>query len=164
MKDGRVQTGQSAIRLGPLAGSLGFLLRLAQLESFKDFFAYFDGHDIRPGEISVLLLIAENPGIRQGAVARRLTIKRAHMTKMVQAFEASGLVEKRVPEDDKRGVELRLTPAGRAYLDKVRPIFAAHELAQPSTLSAEETETLRRLLLKYLDIFLEFLQTLPLSP
>ncbi len=152
MKHDRPLPPQPDIRLGPLTRSLGFLLRLAQLESFKDFFAEFDTKGIRPGEISVLLLIAENPGIRQGALAKRLTIKRAHMTKMVQAFEAEGLVTRRVPEDDKRGVELRLTEAGTAHVAAVRPGFEAHDAHVPATLTPEEAETLRHLLRKYLNI------------
>jgi DNA-binding MarR family transcriptional regulator len=140
------------IRFGPLSASLGFLLRLLQLVSFQDFYARFANSDIRPGEISVLILIDENPGIRQGVLARRLLIKRAHMTKMVQAFEAAGLVTKSVPKDDKRGIELHLTPKGQRHVNKVKPTFIEHEAVTRHGLSPREEAELKRLLRKALAI------------
>jgi DNA-binding MarR family transcriptional regulator len=140
------------VRFGPLSESLGFLLRLLQLVSFHEFYASFANSDIRPGEISVLILIDENPGIRQGVLARRLLIKRAHMTKMVQAFEAAGLVKKSVPEDDKRGIELHLTTRGQRHVNKVKPLFTEHEAVTRHGLTAREEAELKRLLRKSLDI------------
>jgi len=138
------------LRLGPLQGSLGFLLRLSQLVAFEDFYAAFAEADARPGEISVLMLIGENPGIRQGVLARNLLIKRAHMAKMVRNFEKAGLVTKSVPPDDKRGVELRLTAQAERHLEKVRPAFAAHEAGARHGLDAAEEAELKRLLRKFL--------------
>jgi DNA-binding MarR family transcriptional regulator len=140
------------VRLGALANSLGFLLRLAQLTNFSDFYAAFDGTGIRPGEISVLMLIGENPGIRQGVLARRLMIKRAHMAKMIAAMEADGLVEKSVPEADRRGVELRLTPKGHARVAQAQPIFARLDAVSHRGLTPREEQELKRLLRKYLEI------------
>lgn len=140
------------VRFGPLSESLGFLLRLLQLVSFHDFYIRFADTDIRPGEISVLILIDENPGIRQGVLARRLLIKRAHMTKMVQAFEAAGLVTKSVPEEDKRGIELQLTAKGRRHVNKVKPAFTEFEGRTRYGLTAQEEVELKRLLKKSLGI------------
>lgn len=138
------------LRLGPLKDSLGFLLRLSQLVSFDDFYANFADADTRPGEISVLMLIGENPGVRQGVLARNLLIKRAHMAKMVRSFEKTGLVTKSVPPNDKRGVELRLTAKGERHITDVRPAFVAHEAGARHGLSAAEEMELKRLLRKFL--------------
>lgn len=140
------------IRFGPLSESLGFLLRLLQLVSFQDFYTRFADSEIRPGEISVLILIDENPGIRQGVLARRLLIKRAHMTKMVQALKAAELVKKSVPEEDKRGIELHLTPKGKRYVNKVKPIFMEYEAVTRHGLTQQEKTELKRLLRKSLEI------------
>lgn len=140
------------MQFGVLSESLGFLLRLSQLVAFQDFYARFGASDMRPGEISVLLLIDENPGMRQGALARRLLIKRAHMTKMVQAFETAGLVKKTVPEDDKRGIELHLTAEGRRRVDQIKPVFAEYEGVTRHGLTAREEAELKRLLRKTLKI------------
>ena len=143
--------GQS-IRFGPLAESLGFLLRLAQLRSFEDFFANLADKGVRPGEMSVLIVIQDNPGIRQGVVARALHIKRAHMAKMARALEDEGMISRSVPQDDKRAMELRLTEAGEARLATLRPAFERHEASHVSGLTAAEAEQLRSLLRKYLNI------------
>ncbi|CUH75964.1 MarR family winged helix-turn-helix transcriptional regulator [Tropicibacter naphthalenivorans] len=140
------------VKLGPMADSLGFLLRLSQLESFRDFYTGMEDLGMRPGEFSVLMLIGENPGIRQGVLARKLMIKRAHMTKMVQAMEADGLVTRTVPPEDKRSIELRLSEQGAARLAHMRGPFEEHESRNLSRLSDAELDTLKRLLKTYLDV------------
>lgn len=140
------------VRLGPLSDSLGFLLRLSQLVSFRDFFASLEDFDMRPGEASVLMLIGENPGVRQGVLAKRLMIKRAHMAKMIRAMEEMGLVSRTVPEDDRRSVELWLTPRGVARVAAMRGPWAAHEARPARNLSAREETELKRLLRAYVGL------------
>jgi DNA-binding MarR family transcriptional regulator len=141
-----------ALALGELGESIGFLLRLAQLVSFRDFFDDLGGLGIRPGETSVLMLIGENPGVRQGVLARALMIKRAHMAKMMAAMERDGLVVRSVPEDDRRALALRLSEKGAAQVARLRAPFGAHEAGANRGLSAREAETLRRLLRKFAGI------------
>lgn len=140
---------ERAIRLGPLERSLGFHLRLSQMRAFEDFFEAFAEDGLHPGSLSVLILIGENPGIRQGVLAQTLMIKRSHMAKIVQGFDEKGLVARRVPADDRRSVELRLTDKGTAMVATAMPKFLAHEAASADGLSAEEQSTLLALLTKY---------------
>ncbi len=141
-----------AFRFGGLTDSLGFLLRLAQLRSFEDFFDQTAPLDIRPGEMSVLILIAENPGVRQGTLARALMIKRAHMTKMIRAMEGAGLVRRTIPEADKRSVELWLTEAGQARVDDMADHFFGLDARPNGRLTTRETAQLKRLLRLYLEM------------
>ncbi len=141
-----------AVDLGALAGSLGFLLRLSQLVSFRDFYDDLGGFGIRPGEISALFVIADNPGIRQGVVARHLMIKRAHMAKMVRAMESDGLVSRSVPADDRRAVELKLTDSGRARVATLSEPFRRHEARPVPGLTRRDEAELKRLLRKYLSL------------
>jgi DNA-binding MarR family transcriptional regulator len=143
---------RAEVDLGPLDGSVGFLLRLAQLRSFETFRERLGEIGLHPGAFSVLVLIAENPGVRQGAVADRLMIKRAHMTKLVRALEEDGLVLRLIPDHDRRSVELTLTEAGRAYLDEFAPDVTASEKEAARALSDAETAELVRLLRKYLGL------------
>lgn len=137
-----------AISRESLKGSLGFLLRLAQLGSFGHFFAVTEQENVRPGEVTVLDLIRENPGIRQGVVAKTLKIKRAQMSKMINRMEAEGLVGKRVPEEDRRAVELRLMPEGEALIARITESFPEIEKRTRRRLTDAETRELRRLLIK----------------
>lgn len=144
------EDGAGGLDYGVMGQSLGFLLRLAQLAAFRDFYVALGDHGVRPGEVSVLILIGRNPGIRQGHLARQLMIKRAHMTKMVQAMEDAGLVRRTVPDDDRRSVELWLTPAGQRRAADLAPLLAGHEAQSATRLTKREEEQLKRLLKKFL--------------
>lgn len=143
---------QDRLDWGPLADSLGFLLRLAQLEAFESYFAATEGTAPLPGSLSILMMVRQNPGIRQGVLARALRIKRAHMTKIVQALEQAGHLRGTVPPDDRRAIELHLTAQGLAEADRAWSAVRRHETAPPATLTVAETATLRALLRKYLSL------------
>ncbi|MBR9765589.1 MAG: MarR family transcriptional regulator [Rhodobacteraceae bacterium] len=140
--------GGEGIGKESLKGSLGFLLRVAQLRSFGHFFAVMSEENVRPGEVTVLDLVRENPGIRQGVVSKTLKIKRAQMSKMVREMEAEGLIARRVPREDRRSVELRLTPAGEARIARIATRFPEIEARTGKRLTAAEARELRRLLIK----------------
>jgi DNA-binding MarR family transcriptional regulator len=137
------------VELGEITGSLGFLLRMAQLRAFDFFFQTLEGHDLKPGEFTVLWVIGLNPGLRQGVIARRLHIKPAHMTKLVARLVAAGWVTRTVPEDDRRSVRLTLTADGEAFVDRYRQTFLRAHLAERSNLGSDEAETLIALLRRY---------------
>lgn len=135
--------------LAGLTDSLGFLLRMAQLRVFGSFFETLGQFNLKPGEFSVLVVIGQNAGVRQGLLANALRIKPAHMTKMVRNFETRGLVTRTVPEDDRRAVELCLSDEGDRYVTELAPNFYEFDRAQQDPLTKEEMETLRRLLRKF---------------
>lgn len=137
------------VELGEITGSLGFLLRMAQLHAFDYFFQTLGEYDLRPGEFTVLWVIGLNPGLRQGTIARRLNIKAAHMTKLVQRLVNAGWVNRTVPEDDRRSVRLTLTADGEAFVARYRDRFLHAHLAERSNLTGEEAETLIALLRRY---------------
>lgn len=136
------------IAFGPLTNSLGFHLRLAQIGAFEEFFAAFAEDGLQPGGFSVLITIRESPGVRQGILANALKIKRSHMAKIVQGFGEAGLIERRVPPDDRRAVELTLTEAGQRLVEAKMPKFLQHERASAAALTKDERHTLFALLRK----------------
>ncbi|WP_417607444.1 MarR family winged helix-turn-helix transcriptional regulator [Primorskyibacter flagellatus] len=140
------------IDLGRLGTSFGFVMRMAQVEVFETFFENLSQYGLKPGEFSVLWLLHENPGIRQGALANRLRIKRPHMTKLIQHFEERGLIIRSVPDNDRRGMELRLTGKGRRFVDDRQEAFFTHTEHELDRLSDEEAKQLIRLLRKYLQL------------
>ncbi|MCK5749455.1 MAG: MarR family transcriptional regulator [Oricola sp.] len=125
------------------------MARLAQVHTYETFFEDLGAYGLRPGEFSTLLLIGRNPGIRQGMVAQILRIKPAHMTKLVRSFEDRQLVERTIPDHDRRSVQLSLTQSGLDFIEEHRSAFAQHEINLRSTLTAPELRTLMRLLRKY---------------
>ena len=136
--------------LGQLGQSLGFALRMSQLAVFSEFYTALGQFGMKPGEFSILYLLDQNPDARQGEIAERLRIKRAHMTKLVRSFEDRGLVSRRVPDDDRRAVLLRLTPEGEAFVtDHAAAFFGYHAQADAGRLTAQERTELLALLRKF---------------
>jgi DNA-binding MarR family transcriptional regulator len=124
--------------LGRLGGSLGFLLRIGQVETFDMFYTALGGVGLKPGQFSVLWVIHLNPGVRQGTVAETLKIKPAHMTKLIRLFEDDGLISRHIPPHDRRRVDLRLTPAGEAFVaDHADTFFSYYRTCQDKLTSAE---------------------------
>lgn len=143
---------EEEVAVGPLADSLGFLLRVAQVQVFEFFFEDLGQFGLRPGEFSVLWMIHLNPGVRQGLLAQRLRIKRAHMAKLVRSFEDRGLVERSVPGDDRRALELRLTADGEAFVRDHAGAFFSHDARRPTTLDPQEQAQLFALLRKHVGL------------
>ncbi len=136
------------VAFGPLTGLAGFMLRLAQLHLFESFFRDFGARGITPGQIGILVAIGNNPGVRQGVLADALRIKWSNMAKIIRLFESQGLIERRVPESDRRAVELRLTEKGRIAVDETVPQLTVSDTAATTALTARERDTLLRLLAK----------------
>ena len=105
------------VSLGVLERQGGFMLRIAQLTAFERFFELLGPSAIRVSELTVLIAIAENPGIRQGEIADVLKVKWPNMTKLVRALEERGLLERHIPPNDRRSVVLCLTQQGRNAID-----------------------------------------------
>ncbi|QLF71916.1 MarR family transcriptional regulator (plasmid) [Peteryoungia desertarenae] len=143
------QSGDESIDYGPLSNSLGFLLRIAQLRNFDQFYSRLGDSGLRPGEFSVMWLIYLNPGIRQGQLGRILSIKPAHMTKVVRRLEDLGRLERRIPEEDRRSVRLSLTDKGRHFVQAHEADFFGEDSYHNHGLTQKETETFIRLLRKY---------------
>lgn len=143
-----VASDDTEVDLGDMERSLGFLLRMAQVRVYEQFYRHFDGTKVKPGEFTVLRVISGNPGVRQGTLARVLNIKPAHMTKLVHRLVQSGLIERATPPEDRRAVELRLTAAGEAFVTHHLPDFEKVHAAERVGLSLAEERQLLALLRK----------------
>lgn len=137
------------IDFGEMAGSLGLLLRLAQVKVFDSFYENLAHHGLKPGEFTMLWLIGLNPGTRQGVLARRLRIKPAHMTKLVSRAVDKGLVERIVPDEDRRSVMLMLTDNGQRFVADKKPEFLNFIAKENTAFNESEFATLVCLLQKF---------------
>lgn len=143
----------AAVDFGPLASVAGFTMRLANLLLFRDYYDHFAGSSgaLSLGAISVMTVIAANPGVRQGAAAEAMLIKRSNMTKLVNRLERQGLVRRRASGRDRRAVGLYLTPAGRRRLGVLLPAVVAQDAQSIASLSARERRMLVELLGKLIE-------------
>lgn len=140
------------VNLERLNEAPGFMLRLAQLKVFENFFLEVGERGLKPGEFSVLWVIRNNPGIRQSILGQSLMIKRAHMTKLIRTLEDQGLLSRHIPDEDRRAVELTLTSKGQAEAEIASQWFFAYEQNVGAALSDAERAQLLTLLRKFIGI------------
>jgi len=130
---------------GELSGLIGYRLRRAQQELFRDFAASIP--DLSPGRAGLLLLIEANPGVTQSRLAQAMALDRSTMVGVLDALEARGWLERRKGRD-RRTNGLWLTRAGRVLLARVKRRIAAHEARVTARLSSSERARLLVLLSK----------------
>jgi DNA-binding MarR family transcriptional regulator len=136
---------------GVLDGLLGYQIRRAQTRLFAHFQSRLEELRITPGQFGLLILIAENPGITQVALARAVGIERATLGEFIDRFEGEKLVERRMLIGDRRSYALHLTKKGEAFVGVAVPKVQAHEAEFTDHLTAAERATLLRLLTKLTD-------------
>jgi DNA-binding MarR family transcriptional regulator len=110
-------------------------------------------HGLKLGEFDVLASLrrAGKPyELTPGALVRQLLLSSGAMTNRLDRLEAAGLVARRPDPDDRRGVVVSLTPAGRALVDRAVIDHLATEADILAPLSANERTVLDRLLRKLL--------------
>lgn len=143
---------EDRLDLGELSNSLGFMLRMAQIEIFKSFHEELGEHGLKPGEFSVFWLIGQHPGVQQGLIAKSLSIKQAHMSKLVRGLEERNFVTRAIPDNNRRSVLLTVTPSGQQFLDGIQNEFFGYSFASNDKLTKDEIATLISLLQKYTGI------------
>jgi DNA-binding MarR family transcriptional regulator len=109
------------------------------------------GISLRWYDVLVHLEEAEH-GVRMNELASRILASKSGLTRVIDRMEEAGLVERQRPADDRRVIEIVMTPAGRRALANARSVhrrgidehFAQH-------LSKRDFDSLSRALEKVRD-------------
>lgn len=109
-----------------LESQIGFQLRLAQLAVFSELIDRMKEIGLRPVDLSVLMLIDAEPGLRQHVIGDRLKIQRPNVVALIDALQDRGLVDREVDKTDRRANQLVLTEAGHSLLSKAKHIQRQH--------------------------------------
>jgi DNA-binding MarR family transcriptional regulator len=109
----------------PLPSFPGYALRRAANATAAELAGRLTKVGLRQSDVSVLILIAENPGVTASAIGRALDIQRANMVPLLNRLEHAGLIS-RVPLD-RKSFGLHLTEHGRATLAGARAVVEAFE-------------------------------------
>jgi len=97
--------------------------------------------DLTVSDLVVLELCAKGPA-RASDVARALGLTAAGTTDALDRFEARRLVRRRADPDDRRAVQIVLTPAGRRILKRARSAKDATIRYLDEAMSREERRAL----------------------
>lgn len=108
----------------------------------------FGRHDLTPQQYNALRLLAsQHPGsMRTLELAGRLVSRAPDITRLLDKLDQRGLVERDRPADNRRVVDVKITPAGLRLLKELRqPLRDCHR-RQLGHLSAKELKALAALL------------------
>ncbi|ACL61233.1 MarR family winged helix-turn-helix transcriptional regulator [Methylobacterium nodulans] len=134
----------------PLANSPGFLLRLAQLRTFDEFYRSFAGLGVTPAGFSVLALIAANPGVRPGTIGEELRMKPSNVAALVNMLAAAGYVQRKTDASEMRASLLHITEAGAEAWREMEQIHRETDARLMEHLTSTEREWFVALLRKFL--------------
>lgn len=137
------------INFGILDRLLGYKLRRAQLTFFTHFSAACADLGISPGLFGVLVVVKENPGLTQTAVANALGNDRSAMVAVVDKLEGMGLIERRPSAKDRRSYALFMTAEGHAFFEGLVARVCSQEDELCQRLEPGEKEQLLDILDRY---------------
>jgi DNA-binding MarR family transcriptional regulator len=141
-----VPVREQAIKFGDLQDHLGYVLRRAQMEVFSRFAEAMRDVDLTPGQFGVLVLIDQNPGVRQSAICDALGIQRSNFVALLHNLERRGLALRRTHGSDARINALHLTRKGQTLLRRANTLHTAYEANLTQRLGPAGRETLLTLL------------------
>jgi DNA-binding MarR family transcriptional regulator len=108
-------------------------------------------HGLKLGEFDVLASLRRSGApfeLTPGALIRQLMLSSGAMTNRIDRLEAAGLVRRLPDPNDRRGVIVALTAAGRRLVDRAVTDHVENEARLLEPLNARERATLDRLLRK----------------
>ena len=114
----------------------------------------FQDHGLGPGEFDVLATLRRSGppyALSPTALYDATMVTSGAMTGRIDRLEKAGWVARGPDPEDRRGVRVSLTGAGRALIDEVMTLHVANEARLLEGLSRSEQETLAGLLGKLLE-------------
>lgn len=106
---------------------LGYRLKRAYNTIRSELLSLLDPLGLRITTYSALVLIADNPGLRQSALAEALDIKRSNMVAIIDELETNGWVIRKDHPSDRRALALSVTKSGKSTCKKALAVCAEHE-------------------------------------
>ncbi|HWA21447.1 MAG TPA: MarR family transcriptional regulator [Caulobacterales bacterium] len=113
------------VDLGPLAGQVGYHLRLANAAAIKSFNDALGPLGLTPADYGALVVIERNPGLIQQDLAAALGLQRANLVRVLNQLETRGLIRR--GGESRRENALFLTASGKKQMPAVHAAHAVHE-------------------------------------
>lgn len=131
-----------------MRGLFGYNIKRAFSALQVDLLHVLGEFDLRMVPFSTLVMIVENPGLRQSQLADALAIERPNLVVVLDGLERRALITRdRVPTD-RRAYALSATLAGHQLCEKAYRAVQAHETRYLERLSISERAALESALAK----------------
>lgn len=127
---------------------IGFMLRKAHQRASSIFQSHFSDFQITPTQYSAMCKLKDEHELSQNHLGRLTAMDPATIQGVSRRLIERGLMETRADENDKRRMQLRLTPAGNDLIDGLIGKGRVVTNKTLSPLSDEEQEQLLTLLTK----------------
>lgn len=125
------------LRYGVLDDLMGYALRRAQNALYLHFQQAVPQAEVSPQRFAALVLVVENPGLRQGVLAQAMGLHRSGGLRLADWLCAQGWVARRDDAQDGRSWTLHPTPVGIAALAQLSAAVQAHDQALLAALGPE---------------------------
>jgi len=112
---------------GILEGSVGPRVRLLRNALSARSIAVSVPHGLPTGSLTVLALIAANPGSSQTALANRAGLNKSALVGIVDQLEQRGLVDRDRAASDRRRYQVSVTPEGERTMQALFALVTREE-------------------------------------
>ncbi|MEZ5709968.1 MAG: MarR family transcriptional regulator [Blastomonas sp.] len=133
------------------AQSILHLVKQVQYKAYVQLESVFHPLGVTAVQFRILSTLSARPGTSSAELARLYGVKPQTMIKQIALLEAKGLIAKQTSKANKRLLELRLTPGGKACLKQCKTDSAAMERELLSPLGQAEQDQLRAFLTRLHD-------------
>ncbi|SDL53873.1 MarR family winged helix-turn-helix transcriptional regulator [Paenibacillus jilunlii] len=106
------------------------------------------GLNAQQGQMIGYIAEHEDKGLIQKDLAEHFNRKEASITSMLQGLEKKGYIKRVIPKENERQKKIYLLDKAAVLVEEFNEIFAEVEKSITDGLTAEEAETLMKLLLK----------------
>jgi MarR family transcriptional regulator, temperature-dependent positive regulator of motility len=122
----------------------------------KDIFhAEMGDRDLTPGQLAILMTVAEDEGTSQTGLTERTGIDRSTLADLVRRLQGKRLLQRRRTKEDARTYAVKLTDEGRRVLRAAEPLAKRVDERVLGTLSNKQREQFMGALLSIVDMLQE---------
>lgn len=104
--------------------------------------------NLAPEQNLIMMLLWEKDGLTQNQLGEKLNKDKTNIARMASSLEKKGFVTRQYARDDRRSLQVYLTPFGKELREKVVPITEEFDKIVCKNLSKKELLELERLLSK----------------
>ena len=131
-----------------LVSSALFLLKRLGMTAKEQSFGAYEDLGLHPYHHAILVALDEGSRETQGAIADALGYDKGQLVGLLDDLEDAGLLERKRDPADRRRHVVRMTPAGRKTLERLRRLSAQLEDEFLAVLNPSERDQLHALLLR----------------
>lgn len=136
----------------PFLGTVRELVRAYQaFSTYSEVFVR--QYDLTPAQFDVIATLGNTTGLSMGDIGEKTLITKGTLTGVVDRLEKKGLIERKVPPENRRSIVVKLTPDGEKMFEQIFPAHIADMKQHFEVLNPSELELLQVLLKRLRQVF-----------